>query len=157
MDVSLKRIGAYLLDSLFISLLASLLVACFTFGKNNNTDYEKYINLISEYQDGKIEDDVYKQEVINYNYKSTKDSTIASAITIVLIISYFGLYQVYANGQTIGKRILKIKVVGKDGEKLKYGANFIRMIILNNVIFRILLAVGVYLMNAQHFYTYSSV
>ena len=42
--------------------------------------------------------------------------------------AYFGLFQKYNSGQTIGKKIMKIKVVDKDGKDPSLGKYFLRIL-----------------------------
>ena len=52
-----------------------------------------------------------------------------SLITIALNILYFVVYQLYNKGQTIGKKLMKIKIISTDGE-----------LFMNQMIFRAFIA-----------------
>ena len=55
------------------------------------------------------------------------------------MVLYFGLFQYYNKGQTIGKKLMKIKVVSNDGKKLKLSQVIIRMLIINSVLTSVIL------------------
>ena len=47
------------------------------------------------------------------SYQLSKETGLTNIVTIVVYVLYFIVYQMYMNGQTIGKRIMKIRVVKK--------------------------------------------
>lgn len=51
-------------------------------------------------------------------YNINKINTTQSIIGIVLYILYFGIFQYFMKGQTIGKKIFRLKVVGTEKEKV---------------------------------------
>lgn len=155
MDISLKRIVAYIIDFFIVSIVANTIVTLTGLNSGQTIDYDHYINLVNDYNEKKVTDQEYEQGMIEFNYELSKSSVITNATTIVLIIAYFGIYQVIAKGQTIGKKLLKIKVVQNDDSKLTYLSAIIRTIILTNVILIIMNMVSVYLMNADQFNNFS--
>ncbi len=160
MDISLKRIVAYLLDIVFVTLIATLITNVKVFNpyyERYNENYDKYVELLTKYQNEEIDEEEYQKEFIPLNYELSKDSTIASGVTIALLVAYFGIYQGLAGGQTIGKKMMKIKIVGTKAEKVNAGLYILRCVILNNIIFRILLLIGPFITNASTFNTYSYV
>ena len=190
-----KRIVAYLLDIILISMFSSLISSIpfinkdyneyrNTYGeysdkikdfnnlKNDFNDYssdyeislEEYEKLTNDYpsyadyfknkyeelnlSNEKLDDDMkntiilelidINKDIFNdYAYKLAKLEIIPSIINIVCIIVYFVFVQYFLNGQTLGKRILNIKVVKKNNEKASILNLFIRTIILMGTIFTV--------------------
>ena len=62
-------------------------------------------------------------------YKTTRNTGIISIVTILFEITYFVVFQLYNKGQTLGKKIMKIRVVSNDGE-----------LFMNQMIYRSLLS-----------------
>ena len=160
MDISIKRIGAYILDIVFVFLITTTLInlkflnpRLDSYGDN----YEEYTKLIEDYNNKKIEDKEYNEKKIELNYNLSKDSVISSSITIIVYLAYFGLFQYFNQGQTLGKKVFKLQVVSNKDKKLNLGNYLIRMIILNNIIFQTLLIGGVYIFNKTIYYDYSSI
>ena len=91
---------------------------------------EKYQEIItSKYKDNKITKGEYnkiKEEINteyssiakNYIYKLNKQGIFNSIITLSTTLIYFGIIQYFLKGQTIGKKILKLKVVSASNRKL---------------------------------------
>lgn len=106
---------------------------------------ETYKSLFEEnYQDKLIDEKEYKdiQSKINetyitiakdYDYQLQKLSTYNTILTIVCTFVYFGIIQYLLKGQTIGKKILGIKIVSSNNKKLTIFTFFLRSLIINNI------------------------
>lgn len=110
----LKRFSAYLLDILFIFVLLQALFSI----KFLNPSYDKYIKssedyakLVENYQKDEISEKEFLKSGSNYYYEISKNSISYNIITISVLVLYFGVFQRFNNGQTLGKKIQKIKVV----------------------------------------------
>ena len=160
MDTAIKRIFAYLLDVLIISLVANIITSI----KVINPYYESYqeeITTLTELEEQYSKEEISKEEYIEkyipLNYDLSKHSVVQASVTVGLLVLYFGLYQCLANGQTLGKKVLKIRIESVKDKKLNIGNYLLRCVILNNVIFRILIIIGPFMMKANPFNTYSYV
>ena len=159
MDTSIKRIGAYFLDIVLVTLVTTLLINIKFINPlldSYNEHYSEYNEITEDYQNKKIEEDAYKKQVIDLNYQMSKELVISNSITVGALIIYFGIVQYFLDGETLGKKVFKLKVVSNKDKKLNIGNYLLRMVILKNVLFRILLIVGVYFLNKKVYYTYSS-
>lgn len=162
MDTSLKRIIAYFIDVLIVSIVVTPFInlkAINPYIEEYNKYYEEYTKLIEDANNGDIDtnSDEYKDQVIDLNYKIAKYKVINSSISVVSLIVYFVIIQYFLKGQTIGKKILKLRVVSNKDKELNIGHYFVRSLILNNIIFSIILIVGVYLFNETAYYNLSMV
>ena len=154
MDLSLKRIIGYLLDIVLVTLVATVISNI----KIINPYHEKYMEVYEKYEEIVKNDDVKvdNEEIININYQIYKYKTISNSISIVCLLLYFGLFEYLADGETLGQKAMKIKIVHKDSKKRGRVWNYlIRIIILNNIIFTIIAMGLVFLLDANKFY-YSS-
>ena len=110
-----KRILAYLID-VTIVLLASSMLSSISYLNPQLETYNKYYDEYSEktkdYLDKKTADDEYLQITNDYSYKLERNSVYSSIISVVTILLYFGVFQKYNNGQTLGKKLLNIRVKG---------------------------------------------
>ncbi len=116
-----KRILAYLLDILLVFFVASLVTSIRFinpyYDKYVET-YEKYSDVLDKYYDG----DIDEKEMIELNndnyYYLTKYSVSSNIAIVVVIILYFVIFQKFNHGATVGKQIMKIKVVGTDDKEV---------------------------------------
>ena len=78
---------------------------------------------------------------------------IYNVIYIVMIIIYFGLLPIFTNGQTIGKRLLRLKVVTKDGKDAGFVRYTVRSLILYQSVFTIIQMILVGTLSVDNYYT----
>ena len=162
MDTSLKRIIAYLIDILLVSIVVTPFINIKAINPNiddYNKYYEEYTQLIEDANNGDIDtsSEEYKNEIIDLNYKIAEYKVINSSISVVSLIIYFVIIQYFLKGQTVGKKILKLKVVSNKDKELNIGNYFVRSLILNNIIFSIILIIGVYIFKPNGYYNLSMV
>lgn len=91
------------------------------------------------------------EEVSAITYDYNKSILLTSIIKIVITIAYFIGLQYYLKGQTIGKKLLKIKVVENNKEpSLK--AIILRTIIIDSILTSIIGVLLLYLTNKNNYY-----
>lgn len=124
-----QRLCAYLIDVFIVSMIASLLTGMFI-------DSDKVLKLNNRLEEV-MEEITTTQQISTLSYEKYIDvcydiaryQGIVTFGRLVIVILYFVVYQIYNNGQTIGKKIMKIKVVSQHGE-----------LTMNQMIFRSCLA-----------------
>lgn len=111
----IKRLGAFIIDTILLSIIFSLVTISFT---NNTNDINNELNkLLEQYENSEITIEEYNDKVIDLNYELQKDSFISNIVNVVLYVGYFVVFGYLNRGQTLGKKIVKIKVVNKDKDK----------------------------------------
>lgn len=119
-------------------------------------DYEDKLIDKKEYQEKKqVYNDykaTYSNKVKKYNYELSKNSVISTLISIAIIIAYFGIFQFSMGGQTLGKKLMHLKVVKNKEGNLNILNYLIRCVILNGVIANVALLICVGIFNAGDFY-----
>lgn len=146
-NLTLKRIGAYFIDYLIITLVSTALVQLSFI----NPKYEEYIAASEEYQT--IVDDYYNQDITanelsektnEISYELNKNGYVYIIGDIVIAFLYFGVFAYFTKGQTLGKKIFGIKIVrAKNDTELKLSNYFIRTFILNGIILDIIILIAI--------------
>lgn len=163
MDIVLKRVMAYIIDVLIFSIVLTPIINWSVINPyidEYTENYSEYTELVEQANAGEIdtETDEYKDKIVDLNYNINKYKVISSSISVVGFLLYFAVLQWALNGQTIGKKIMKIRVVANnEDKKLNVGNYILRSLILNNIIFSIILIIGVYIFKAPGYYTLSMV
>ena len=148
-----QRLVAFIIDMVLISFIAALISAPFTNADKLEKLEKKEIQILKDYTNEKIDSETY---IINYTdvyYNISRTSGITSIAVIFLEVLYFVVYQLYKGGQTIGKKIMKIRVISKDGElsmNQMIFRSFISNFILMNIISFILM---LFTKKSIYFYT----
>ncbi|MGN1000482.1 MAG: RDD family protein [Bacilli bacterium] len=133
-----RRVIAYLIDFFIISALVSLVTMFVPVDNSTESLYKDLEQLNTDLSENKIESKEYYEKVIEINYYISKDNVIVDLISIVIYILYFVVYQVYNNGQTLGKKLLKIKLKKSKDSVLTMDTLLIRSLILYGIGFNII-------------------
>lgn len=151
-----KRMGAFVIDYFIVLVIASLITMGFNTNKNN--DLNSQMNqLISDYQNEKITIDEYKDETYKLNYELQKENMTVNIVTITLYIGYFVVFATLNKGQTLGKKLLKIRVVNKNNDKPSIWNMLVRSLFIYNIISILFSTVAVNLLNINTFtYIYTT-
>lgn len=151
-----KRMGAFVIDYFIVLVIASLITM--GFNTNKNDDLNSQMNqLISDYQNEKITIDEYKDETYKLNYELQKENMTVNIVTITLYIGYFVVFATLNKGQTLGKKLLKIRVVNKNNDKPSIWNMLVRSLFIYNIISILFSTVAVNFLNINTFtYIYTT-
>ncbi len=152
MDTSLKRIIAFVIDIVIVSLVVSLinLLPLDPYKDKYKDTYEKYNEVVQKSTEDEKND--YKDEIIELNYEVYKYRTYSSMFSATALILYFGVLPLVMNGQTLGKKIMKLRVVSNNEKKLNFWKYLIRIVILNNIWLSLINIGAVYVVSGVKFY-----
>lgn len=160
MNYVLKRIEAYLIDIILVSIVAGLITSI-PFINPYKEKYNEYSTKLNEittnYSEGKIKKAEYKVQYIETSYKLEQYGVTYSVTNMILLIAYFIFFQYYNKGQTIGKKMFKLKTVNKGQEKVSLKNITIRSILINSIYVYILNIILVMFLNKNSYYNTSSV
>ncbi len=140
MQLKIKRLGAYIIDIIIISIVASLISNISFINpklKDYKKDYNNYLKISEKYQEKKITSKEYTKKILNYSYYLEKDAIITSIISLSLMLLYFVFFQWWQNGQTFGKKFMKLKVESTNNKKVSLERYLLRSIILYSILFKI--------------------
>jgi len=180
--IVIKRFVAYAIDIFIVSMISSLI----TSNTLINKDYKKYMDTYEEYEkivdkyevdkdalnealeyeaitdeeyNIKLEklNDSFDKDNIEYNYRLIKLSIVSTLISMLLILLYFVVIQYYFNGQTIGKKIMKLRVISNSDKKLNILNYLIRSLILNSVFINTLSIVMVLVLSKSNYLIYNEI
>lgn len=128
-----KRLFAYIID-IFIVLLVTNILTIFIPINEKTQAYYKEMEVIQEkFYNQEIDTKEYITLTLEDNYNISKDTVLISLISIIVYIVYFGVYQVYNNGQTVGKKLMKIKLKAIDNGKLSINKVLSRTLIIYGI------------------------
>ena len=157
-NIKVKRIGAYIIDYLFVFLLITMLSQI----RVLNPSYEEYAESYVRYEE--IMDDLTvdnaveiakSKEYMQVNYDLSKYSVSISIISLVVYLAYFVGFQKWNNNQTLGKKLFNIQVVGNENKKVGWLQLLWREVVLYNLIWEVLTIVSIWVFNYEG-YMYAS-
>ena len=132
-----QRLGAYVIDFMIVAVIASILSTPFIKTKEVETLEKQYTEITEKYVNQSIDSKEYTAEIINIQYQLSQVNGLVTIITILISVLYFVVFQLYYHGQTIGKKLLKIKVISTKGD-LSMNQMIFRSFIANNILLDII-------------------
>ena len=145
-----ERMVAYILDIFIVSLVFSLVVS----GLSTDTETsEKMKKLTENFVNGEVTQEKYIEEYNNLLYESQKNNVITNSCQVILFIGYFVVFQALNKGQTIGKKLLKIRVVDNEtNNPTNMKQIILRSLFIYNVISMILSILLVYIIPKNNYF-----
>lgn len=167
MSINTKRLIAFFLDYFAITLIAGALVAT-----PINPYYDDELKLQEEMQeiteeysqkmlavpeDSEKESDSkellaeYREVTKPYSHELAKKSVFDVAITTTLMLLYYVVFAHFFDGQTVGKRIMKLRIETPDGNRVKWTGLLIRTVLLYTIPYSLLTTLLSYILNTNTF------
>lgn len=153
--MTLRRIGAYIIDYILVFLFLTMLLQI----RFLNPNYEEYASASNKVQ--AIIDKAVEEKDIGFNesdeykeasYNLQKNSIVPSILTLLVYVGYYCVFAIATHGQTLGKKLFRIKIANSKEEKLRWYQVVIREVILYNILFQgILLMVLVWASKEVYF------
>ena len=149
------RLIAYIIDIILIGLVSSLILTVIPTDSKKDTYMKEFELIQKDFLDKKIDVSEYMSRSKDVVYEIDYISTPAVLIEVVLYIGYFIVFQTMNGGQTLGKKLMKIKVVSTKDSKLSFDQVTIRALIIDSIAINVLM-VAFILFLAKDYYYYGS-
>lgn len=141
-----KRVCAYIIDIAIVSFIF-MLFSKIELLNPNAEEYDKvydefttYVEKNSTTSDG-LKNIMSGDEYKNFSYRLAKLQIPNSILNIVITFGYFVVFQYLNKGQTVGKRLMKIRVKSKDGKRVGFVQILVRSLLINEIIASIILVI----------------
>lgn len=149
------RLIAYIIDILIVSVVVSGITILLP----ENENYNKYMKEYEKVQTELINKDITYQEFVDQSREIVYDidysNVLSMIIEVVAIILYFIIFLFYNKGQTLGKKLMKLRVVNARGENLTINQIALRSLLVNSILVNILM-IGSVLFVGRKYYFYAS-
>ena len=152
----LKRFLAYLIDIILVGTIMGIISAIFT-TKNATVLSNQFLELNEQVINTKLDFGIYYSRVADITLSLDRENFMINIINCVIIILYFVVLPLYKNGQTLGKKIFKIKIVREDKEDLTANELIIRNIVVNGLLNTFLAFCLVFLLSGFEYFTITSI
>lgn len=128
-----RRLIAYAIDMLIFAAIA-LIVTSFIKESNNVKVLNLEMNSINELAlNHDIKISTYLTRYASIMQELDKEKVLINVLNCIFIMVYFVFIPYFFEGRTIGKKIMKLKVVRRDGELLMLNDLVIRNLIINGL------------------------
>lgn len=109
-----KRLFAYIIDLLIINVILSFVGIFFETTSNMTNLSNELIELSNNFINGTVDSITYINRYSIINYSIEKEVFLSNLVNVTISICYFVIIPLYNNGASIGKKIMKIKIIGND-------------------------------------------
>lgn len=149
------RLMAYIIDFAIVTLLLSFILVFLPANENYTAYLEEYEQIQINYLEGKTSSDEYVNQSVEVVRDLDYSNVMTSIVGVVVFILYFVVFQFYNNGQTLGKKLMGVRVVSATGdEKVSMNQYVLRSLLVNSLVCNILL-IGMVLFMSRDVYFYT--
>ncbi len=128
-----QRFVAFMIDLILVSAFTSLVTAIIPTNSSIDKLYNQQVKIVENYTSRKITMQEYINQLVDINYDIAKQTGIITLVSIAISLLYYVLYVYKNDGQSIGKKIMRIKIKKKDKNK---------ELTMNDLLFRTMILQG---------------
>ena len=133
-----QRILAFLIDLVLLSMITSLITMFIPVNDTATKLYEEQNRVLEGYVEGTVSMEEYVNQMVDISYDISRQTVIISIVTIVISLLYYVVYPCYNNGQTFGKKLMKIKIKKTNDKEFTMNDLLIRSMINNSILVNII-------------------
>ena len=149
------RISAYIIDFVLISFITSFILSVAPRSQSYVDSYEQQFNYAKQVLEGNFNDESI-DEYANIRYTLEKESVPFTIIACIVQLAYFGTFAFYNNGETLGKKLLKIRIKYIGDSDNSHFFFILRAFLINGVLFSLLVLLSVYITKPNTFMLFVS-
>lgn len=149
-----KRIAAYVLDILVVSVVAFLLTVFFPSNKEYEENYDYLLTVAKQYQNKEITEEEYLVLYDEISYELSRTNVTQTIVIVAVTILYFVVFNYYNSGQTLGKKLMNIKIVSIDNDKLTINNYLIRTLVGNTALSNIVTIILILSLSKENYMVY---
>lgn len=127
-----KRLIAYFIDMFIIVTISTILTNYVIKDKDYIENSNKLMDLVNQTMAGEITQEEYNKQYDEINYELSKITDI-TIIMSVISIAYYVIFAYCRDGVTIGKQVMRIKIVSNNGKALHINNYLVRALFINRI------------------------
>ncbi len=151
-----QRVLAYIIDFAILWLITFVITMFVPVNDTATKLYEEQNRVIEGYVEGTVSMEEYVNQIVDLGYDISKQTVIVSIVTIVISLLYYVVYPCYNNGQTFGKKLMKIRIKKTNDTELSMNDLLIRSMINNSILVNIITVALVLFLSKDLFLSTSS-
>ena len=150
-----KRAMAQLIDMFIVGIIIGIISMGFSTSRIEKLNDEAN-SLMNDYVSGDISSKEYLSNYMDITYDMNRASLDSNLVYLAICIGYFLIFQYLNRGATIGKSLMRIRVVNSDGSDIGFIQMFIRTSIINEILPMIMLIILVFVSMGVSFFIFYS-
>ena len=136
-----KRFLAFGIDFLIVNLIIGIVSMGISTTKADSLN-KQLMELQNSVMTGEITVEEFTNQSTSIMYDMERASLPSDIVTVIIFIGYFIVFQYMNKGQTLGKKLFKIKIVeGKKKEKPRLSTVIVRSMLIDMILMRLIIIV----------------
>ena len=148
---TIYRIGAYIVDVVLIAFLVSIITSFVPQSDKYKESVEKENKLLDSYFSNDVTIDEMLDDMYELRYNIDKETVHVTLITCIAYLAYFGTFAYYKDGETIGKKLFKIKIKHLGNSNNTHYFYLLRACLIHGVFISLLLTLLVMILNVHDY------
>lgn len=158
----LPRVLAYVIDYMIITAALFLISSIIPQDKNYESYLKEYEDIQTKYMESvsnpdKKENTMTAEEYVNRSADVTYDLDRCNVPIMIIeafvVLGYYSVFAYYNHGQTIGKKLMKIRIVSTNGKEVSMNQYIYRSLLIHSLLAKIILIEFVlFIGRANYFY-----
>ena len=146
-----RRVIAYLIDFLIVALLSSAISMVFFKENTGQSRMEQFAQLVEKLNNKEITQEEYQEQSNEINYYMAKETVGTTIVMCSVGLVYHVILCFFCHGITLGKFIMRLRLVSANEKELNMGNYLIRGLLVNFILSYLLNITCVYAMDKATF------
>ena len=152
MELFFRRVEAFLLDVLIFAIALEMLSLVFPTNNNVNKLNKEFNTITDNYLNGDLEYSKFIHEAGNIEYLVDREQIFYNVMNVILVIIFFVFIPFLNNGSTLGKKVMKLKIVDKEGNKPSMNILIIRSLIFNSLGYLLITLAAIFIVKDYNYF-----
>ena len=150
-----RRLTAFLIDIIIITVITSIISFFIPTSEKYDTLLKEYTSIMDKVAQNSENITQLSTQLNNVAYSISKETYLVRLIEVFITALYFIVFQ-FKNGQTLGKKIMGIKII-KEGGDISYNDLILRSLIVNSLFSSIISLSLLYVVNKNLYMSISQI
>ena len=128
-----KRLLAYFIDIIILSLILTFVGLFIPSNSNLVNLNNELISINNNFMNQEIDAITFINQYSNIGYSIGRELFLSNLISVAVGIIYFIVYPLYNGGQSIGKKIIGLKIVSADDSAVSSNSLLIRYLLMESI------------------------
>jgi uncharacterized RDD family membrane protein YckC len=153
----IKRLGAFFIDILIVGFTVNLILGFFPQNEENVILNEQLNEIAEKSSEKGIDMNILMHQYGEIMYELEYNNLLKTIINFVMVIVYFVIFQAKNHGQTLGKRLLRIRVIKEDGDNVEVNDILFRSLLVNGIVYSMLSMGFIFILKGYSYFIFTSV
>ena len=128
-----KRLFAYLIDIIILSIILAFIGLLIPASSNMSNLSNELISINDNFSSGSIDSITFINQYSGVAYSLERELFLTNLLNVVVGIIYFIVYPLYNGGQSLGKKIIGLRIVSNDYSDVSSNSLLVRYLFMDSI------------------------